>query len=137
MHVLKVFLALVPIFFLIDYLWLGNIMSRFYLAELGEMAREKNGAFAPVVWAAAIVYVLIPLGIVLFVLPGLPAENFILPALAKGFLFGIVLYGVYDMTNYSLLNSWSLKLTAVDILWGGFVNSVASLIGKFLDNWFT
>jgi len=137
MHALKVFLALVPIFFLIDYLWLGNIMSRFYLGELGDMAREKNGAFAPVVWAAMLVYVLIPLGIVYFVLPGLPDEHFILAALGRGFFFGIVLYGVYDMTNYSLLNSWSLKLTAVDILWGGFINSTATLIGKYLDNFFS
>ena len=135
MHELKVYLCLVPIFFLIDYLWLGNLMSRFYLNELGPMAREKDGAFAPVIWAAVLVYVLIPLGIVLFVLPGLPAENFIFAALGKGFLFGIVLYGVYDMTNYSLLNNWSPKLAAVDIAWGGFINAVASLIGKYIDNW--
>ena len=68
MHELKVYFCLVPIIFLIDYLWLGNIMSNFYLKELGSMAREKNGAFAPVIWAAVLVYALIPLGIVLFVL---------------------------------------------------------------------
>ena len=137
MHELKVFLCLVPIFFLIDYLWLGNIMSRFYLKELGPMAREKDGAFAPVIWAAVLVYTLIPLGIVYFVLPGLPTEGFILPTLGKGFFFGIVLYGVYDMTNYSLVNNWSLKLSAVDIAWGGFINAIASLIGKYIDNWLT
>lgn len=135
MHELKVFLILFPIFFLIDYLWLGRIASRFYLAELGAMAREKNGAFSPIIWAVVLVYVFIPLGIVLFVLPGLPAENFILPTLGKGFLFGLVLYVVYDMTNYSLVNNWSLKLSVVDIAWGGFINSVASLIGKYIDNW--
>lgn len=135
MHELKVYLCLVPIIFVIDYLWLGNIMSNFYLKELGSMAREKNGAFAPVIWAAVLVYALIPLGIVIFVLPGLPVENFFLPTLGKGFLFGIVLYGVYDMTNYSLVNNWSLKLSAVDIVWGGSLNAMGSLAGKYLDNW--
>ena len=135
MHELKVFLCLVPIIFLIDYLWLGNIMSRFYLTELGQMAREKDGAFAPIIWAAVLVYALIPLGIVLFVLPGLPAENFVIPALGKGLLFGLVMYGIYDMTNYSLVNNWSLKLSAVDIAWGGFLNAIGSLIGKYIDNW--
>lgn len=135
MHELKVYLILLPIIFLIDYLWLGQIMSRFYLQELGAMAREKNGAFSPVIWAAVLVYALIPLGIVLFVLPGLPVENFVLATLGKGFLFGIVLYGVYDMTNYSLLNNWSLKLSAVDIAWGGFLNAMGSLAGKYIDNW--
>ncbi len=135
MHELKVYLCLVPLIFVIDYLWLGNIMSNFYLKELGSMAREKNGAFAPVIWAAVLVYALIPLGIVLFVLPGLPIENFFLPTLGKGFLFGIVLYGVYDMTNYSLVNNWSLKLAAVDIVWGGSLNAMGSLAGKYISNW--
>ena len=77
----------------------------------------------------------IPLGIVLFVLPGLPPDNFVIPALGKGLLFGLVMYGIYDMTNYSLVKNWSLKLSAVDIAWGGFLNAVGSLLGKYIDNW--
>ena len=41
------------------------------------------------------------------------------------------------MTNYSLVNNWSLKLSVVDIAWGGFINSVASLIAKYLEIWLT
>ena len=132
-HDLKVYLCLIPIFFLIDYIWLGKIMSGFYLKELGPLARVSNNNFDPVIWAAIVVYLLIPLGIVVFVLPGLPDQNFIIPALLKGMLYGLVLYGVYDMTNHSLLKHWPMKMSMVDMAWGAFINSVATLIGKHLD----
>ena len=132
-HDLKVYLCLIPIFFLIDYIWLGKIMSGFYLKELGTMARVTNNNFDPVIWAAVVVYLLIPLGIVVFVLPGLPDQNFIIPALLKGMLYGLVLYGVYDMTNHSLLQHWPMKMSMVDMAWGAFINSVATLIGKNID----
>jgi len=133
LHGLKIYLCLVPVIFLIDYLWLGKIMSRFYLKQLGPMARMSNDNFDPVIWAAVIVYLLIPLGIVVFVLPGIADQGFVLPSLLKGMLFGFVLYGVYDMTNHSLLQNWPIKMSIVDMLWGGFLNGVATLIGKYLD----
>ncbi len=133
LHGLKVYLCLIPVFFLIDYIWLGKVMSRFYLKELGPMARASNNNFEPVVWAAVIVYLLIPLGIVLFVLPGIPDQDFVFQSLFKGMLYGLILYGVYDMTNHSLLQNWSIKMSIVDMIWGGFINSVATLAGKYLD----
>ncbi|MBU0946886.1 MAG: DUF2177 family protein [Proteobacteria bacterium] len=133
LHGLKVYLCLVPLFFLIDYLWLGRIMSSFYLRELGSMARISHDNFDPVIWAAVIVYLLIPLGIVIFVLPGIADQGYILPSLGKGALYGLILYGVYDMTNHSLLQNWSLKMSIVDMAWGGFINGVGTLAGKYLD----
>ncbi len=127
MMMLKTYLLLLPILFVIDYIWLGKLMGPFYIRELGTLARSSGESFAPVVWAAVVVYLLIPLGIVVFVLPLLPEQNPVLPALGYGLLFGLVLYGVFDMTNYALLANYSLKMAIVDICWGGFLNSVATL----------
>ena len=69
----------------------------------------------PHIGAAVVVYLLIPLGIVLFALPRVSPEHLVSSALLWGFLFGIVLYGVYDMTNYSVLAKWPIKLVVVDI----------------------
>ena len=136
LHTLKVYLTLIPVFFLIDYLWLGKIMSRFYLDQLGPLARVADNAMKPVLWAAVIVYLLIPLGIVLFVLPTVNPQCEITSVLWRGFLYGIIMYGVYDMTNHSLLENWPLKMAWVDIGWGGFINGVASLIAFYLDRWY-
>ena len=136
MLTLKVYGAILPIFLAIDYIWLGVVMSKFYKNELGVLARVSNGSLTPVFWAAAIVYVLIPLGAVLFALPRVSRENPISTALLWGFIYGIVLYGVYDMTNYALVSKWSLKMSIVDILWGGAINSVVTCIAALFSRWF-
>jgi uncharacterized membrane protein len=133
---LKVYGAILPIFFTIDYLWLGVFMSKFYKDELGKLARVSNGTLKPELWAAVIVYILIPLGIVLFALPRVTQENPVSTALLWGFIYGVVLYGVYDMTNYALVSKWSLKMSIVDILWGGTINSVVTCIAAVFDRLF-
>jgi uncharacterized membrane protein len=136
LHDLKVYGAILPIFLAIDFLWLGVIMSKFYKNELGVLARISNGSLTPVIWAAGIVYILIPLGVVLFALPRVSQGNLVTSSLFWGFIYGIVLYGVYDMTNYSLVSKWSLRMSIVDILWGGVINSVITCAAAHFDRWF-
>jgi len=50
-------------------------MTKFYKAELGSLARRSGEAMTPVWWAACLVYVLIPLGLVWFVLPRVFQES--------------------------------------------------------------
>ena len=40
------------------------------------------------------------------------------------------------MTNYALVNKWSLKMSIVDILWGGAINSVVTCIAALFSRWF-
>jgi uncharacterized membrane protein len=134
-HGLKVLLILIPLFLLIDFLWLGVLMAGFYKTELGPLARIVDGALRPVLWAAAVVYVLIPLGLVLFVLPKVSTEASLLSALGWGFVYGIVLYAVYEFTNYSLLQRWPLRMALVDIVWGGVICSVVSAVAVLIDRW--
>ena len=136
MQIFKVYIAILPIFMAIDFLWLGVIMSKFYKDELGILARLSNGSLKPVLWAAGVVYILIPLGIVLFALPRVSQDDLISTSLFWGFIYGLVLYGVYDMTNYSLVKKWSLRMSVVDILWGGTINAVVTYIAAVLSRWF-
>lgn len=134
-HSVKLYLLVVLIFLAIDMIWLGVLMTSFYKAELGPLARRSGEAFAPVWWAAALVYVLIPLGIVLFVVPRVSPESLQGAALGWGFLYGIILYGVYDLTSYSLIANWPWRMTLVDIAWGGCICAVTSAIAVRLDRW--
>ncbi len=131
-HQVKVYLLLIPIFLAVDLLWLGVIMTKFYKSELGVLARRSGENLAPIWWAALVVYFLIPLGVVLFALP--KAVQGGSPYL-WGFLYGVILYGVYDLTNYSLLANWPWRMTIVDILWGGWVCAFATRIAFLLDRW--
>ncbi len=111
---LKLFGAGAILTILLDFIWLGLLMPAFYRRELASLARlGSDGKMDPIWWAAGVVYVLIPVGIVAFVLRGAEAETALQLGL-RGFLFGIVLYGVYEFTNHATLRDWPASLLVID-----------------------
>ena len=50
----------------------------------------------------------------------------ILKAFWMGGLFGLVAYGTYDLTNLATIKGWSLKVTIIDLFWGGILTAVVS-----------
>lgn len=135
MHTLKVYVLTLPVIFALDFLWLGVLMTGFYKKEMGSFLRLSGDALTPIIWAAVVVYIAIPAGIVLFVLPRVSGDSLISSSLSWGFLYGVILYAVYDMTNYSLVRDWPLKLSLVDICWGGVLNACATYAAARLDRW--
>lgn len=134
-HSFKIFLLLPPLLFALDYLWLGIFASNLYKKELGGFLRMSGDGMQPIIWAALVVYIAIPAGIVLFALPRVSPDNLVLSSLFWGGLFGLVVYTIYDMTNYSLLRDWPLRVSLIDICWGGFLNAVGTLAAAYLDRW--
>jgi uncharacterized membrane protein len=130
---IKTYVLILPVFLLIDLTWLGKIMVNFYKSELGALVRLEGDSLAPVLWAAIVVYLLIPLGIVLFALPRVDPQNVLVSSLSWGFVYGVILYGVYDMTNYSLLNNYPLRMAVVDIAWGGVLCAVVTSVAAMID----
>ena len=63
-HTVKVYVLLLPVFFVLDFLWLGVLASGLYKRELGSFLRLSGDALTPITWAALIVYLAIPLGVV-------------------------------------------------------------------------
>lgn len=49
-------------------------------------------------------------------------------AFRVGSFLGIAMYGVYDLTNYATLNSYTLAMTFIDMLWGGFLCGFTAFI---------
>ena len=48
------------------------------------------------------------------------------------FLLGIVIYGVYETTNYALFKKWSLLTVFMDTLWGGVLFAATTYIINLL-----
>ena len=135
LHTFKVYLLCLPFTLLLDYLWLAKLMQGFYIKELGPYARVRGATIIPVYWAAAIVYLLLPLGIVLFALPRVDPEHLAVSSLGWGALFGLIVYGVYDMTNMSTLERWPVRMVWVDICWGCFLCRVTNLFAALASRW--
>jgi len=133
LHSIKVYFITLPIFLIIDFFWLGFLMSKFYKTELGTLSRGASGSYQTVWWAAAVVYICIPLGIILFVLPRVSNSSIFPSALVWGGLYGFVLYAVYDMTNYALIDKWPLRMSIVDICWGILICGTVSTAAAYLD----
>jgi uncharacterized membrane protein len=112
---LKAIAAGVVMFALLDALWLGVVMKNFYRSQLAPIARMADGGLAPIWSVAALVYVLLGLGVAMFVVPRASTAA---QAAGLGALLGLVVYGVYDLTNYSTLAQWPASVTAADIVWG-------------------
>jgi uncharacterized membrane protein len=129
------FLLVLPIFLLLDLVWLGVIMKGFYSQELGDLARRQGDALAPRWGAAVLVYLLIPAGVVLFVRPLLGADATLWQALAWGAVYGLVLYGVYDLTNLAVLDRWTVRMTVADIAWGCALCGVISVAMTLIQRW--
>jgi uncharacterized membrane protein len=49
-------------------------------------------------------------------------------SIIEAFLLGLVIYGVYETTNYALLEKWSLKTVIIDTLWGGILFALTTFI---------
>ena len=126
---IELFFASLAIILILDFIWISIIMKRFYNKELLNIARKEKGKLKPNLISGLIVYLIIAFGITLFVIP---ISNTILESLIYGALFGLVLYGVYDLTNFSTLKDFSLKMTLVDLTWGTFLCGITSLLIRMI-----
>lgn len=134
MKLIALFLFTTVCVFVLDMIWLGLIAKNIYAEHIGMLLRRSSEGMAPIWWAAAVVYICISLGILYFVLPS--AQGNYLQVLAGGVMLGLVTYGIYDFTNYSILASWSWKITLIDFIWGMVLCGLSSLFAAFIQSRF-
>lgn len=108
----------VPIFFVIDMIWLGVIARGFYRQALEPLLAPNIN------WTAAILfYFLFLAGLLIFALqPGLERQS-LLYTVKMAALFGLIAYATYDLTNLATLRNWPLALSIVDMLWGSVLSA--------------
>lgn len=127
---IKLYLLTIPIFFLIDLLWLGVLARPFYREQLSGFLGDSFN------WPAAVVFYLIFIvGILIFaVVPALDKDAW-QHALVWGALFGFFTYTTYDLTNLATLPGWPVKMIFVDILWGTFLCASVAVASFFIGRW--
>ena len=128
---LKLYALTIPVFFIIDMIWLGIIAKGFYRRNLKFILNPD------VNWTAAVIFYLIYIsGILFFAVRPAIEKNSLREAVVLGGLFGFFTYATYDLTNMATIKEWPLKVVVVDILWGTclciFVASLSFLIAKRL-----
>ena len=95
---------------LIDFIYL-SLISKYYQNQI----KKVQGTPMKVNYlGAAICYVFLVIGLYYFIIK--PHKS-----MQDAFLFGLVVYGVYETTNYALFSNWSIITVFIDTLWGGIL----------------
>ena len=124
---LKLYAIALPVFFVIDMVWLGLVAKNFYRDQIGFLMKSD------ILWTPAIVfYLLFVVGLVAFVIAPAIEKNSWVHALLFGALFGLITYATYDLSNLATLKDWPLLVTVVDLAWGTTLAASVSTVTYFL-----
>jgi uncharacterized membrane protein len=109
------------IFITTDFVYL-NVIKDYFLNQIKQVqGSEPKVNFLGV----ALCYIFLVAGINYFIIKPRKSVN-------DAFLLGIVIYGVYETTNYALLKNWSIFTVIIDTLWGGLLFAFTTYIVNML-----
>lgn len=78
-------------------------------------------------------YALLIFGLYYFVYRYINKSTWKYDTIVKGFLFGFVVYGVFDFTNLAIFKEYSIKTAIIDMFWGGILMSIVSFNSYYLS----
>lgn len=109
------------VFISIDFIYL-NVIKEYFMNQI----KTVQGSQPKINFlGAALCYIFLIAGINYFIIKPRKSIN-------EAFLLGIVIYGVYETTNYALFKNWSILTVIMDTLWGGLLFASTTYIINML-----
>jgi len=109
------------VFITTDFVYL-NVIKDYFINQIKLVqGSEPKVNFLGV----ALCYIFLIAGINYFIIKPRKSVN-------DAFLLGIVIYGVYETTNYALLKNWSILTVIIDTLWGGLLFAFTTYVVNML-----
>lgn len=115
----------------LDCLWIGILMRDYYRTSLRHFLATTDGSIHFNIWAALGVWFLLTVGLLFFVVPK-AAPLGIITTFFWGALYGLVVYGVYEGTNFAVLRGWPFALVLRDVAWGMILNAIVAVIMRVI-----
>ena len=109
------------IFIVIDSVYL-NLIKKYFFNQIKSV---QNSEPKLNLLGALLCYLFLIIGINYFIIK--PRKS-----ISEAFLLGIVIYGVYETTNYAILKNWSPLTVFIDTLWGGILFALTTYIVNLL-----
>jgi uncharacterized membrane protein len=126
---LKIFIVLFILVIIIDI----PVISILFKPRWDKTIKDIQGTSLNVNMVYAfITYILIPLGLLIFVYPKIDDNKWLEQSILFGFLWGVITYGIFDFTNLGLLSKYPLDLAIIDTLWGGILCAIVLTITKYI-----
>lgn len=105
------------VFITMDFVYLNLIKEYF----TNQIKKVQGSAVKINLLGVAICYIFLIFGINYFIIK--PRKS-----VSDAFLLGLVIFGVYETTNYALLSNWSILTVILDTLWGGILFATTTFI---------
>lgn len=113
LHIITISVALLAI----DYVYLQTIKGYFKW----QVETVQGSSMKINLWGAALCYMFLVIGIYYFIIK--PKRSYL-----DAFLLGLVIYGVFETTNYVLFRDWAFSTVLIDTLWGGILFVLTTLV---------
>ncbi|MFU8865701.1 MAG: DUF2177 family protein [Rhodobacterales bacterium] len=109
------------IFLIADAVMLSNVIKPIFAQHLGDTLRD---GIRPL--PAVLFYVIYMAGVVWFA--GWPALRDGAPSMAliNGAILGVISYGTYELTSWTVMREWHVSMVAVDMVWGATLTAVSA-----------
>ena len=104
----------------VDQIWLQGAKS----LHQSVIARVQKSPAQIRVWPAMIFYLLCGVSWYVFLSKGYSLQEI--------FLYGILLYSTFDLTNLAIFKDYPVAYALADTLWGGFAIMISAVITKRL-----
>lgn len=105
----------------IDFVYL-NVIKGYFARQIKSV---QNSPMTINYLGVVICYILLILGINYFIIK--PRKS-----VSDAFLLGIIIYGVFETTNYALFKNWSILTVIIDTLWGGLLFASTTYVIQLL-----
>ena len=113
-------------FLFFDYIYLSS-QSKFFNELFLDIQKTK---LKFKIDGAVLCYIALILGLNYFIL------NDEKKTILDAFLLGLLIYVVYETTNYATLDKWPIKMVIMDSIWGGLLFMITFYLTKLVKKYF-
>jgi uncharacterized membrane protein len=122
MQVLTLYATTAAVFLILDAIMLTLVMKPLFTRHIGPLMAEPI-RIAP----AALFYLAYVAGLVYLL--SLPALKTGTPLVVPALLIGLMAYGTYEFTSWSIMRDWHWQMVLTDVTWGGVLTAFSAWAG--------
>lgn len=115
------------VFAVLDLLWLGGLARDYYRTRMAAVIADRFDKVAALVFYLGYVTGAVVFGAVAELLPDGLFWTFV-----QTWLYGLCVYGGYNLTNRATLKRWPWSLALADTAWGPALTAASVTLGVFV-----
>ena len=131
MNIVIVIFIIALCFIILDILWFQFSIDTIYKPTFQKIEKEVMDPTLIRLFGGIYAWLLLAIGLYFFVLKNARSQK---EVILKGMLYGFIIYGVYNGTNFFTFNNYDMKMFIADNFWGMIVSGIVSYISFNLIN---